>query len=244
MLIAGSTNNGKTMLVQRFVKAHPFVDDPKAEALEAQVLYLQMPPTPDARQFFLAVLDRLDAPVRRTASLAQLQALSLKILSQTRTKILIIDEIHNILGGRYEQQRAFLNLLRFLSNEIRVNLVCCGIATAARALQSDEQLANRFEHWPLPRWRIDNQTSALLNTVEMALPLKEESKISKPDVMDMIVSLSEGTIGEMIRLVALAAAEAINSGKEQIDRELLQYLRWIPPSERRKAAERALGLTG
>lgn len=244
LLIAGATNNGKTMLVQKFVNAHPFVNKPDADALEAQVIYLQMPPTPDPRQLFLAILDRLDAPVRRTAALAQLQSQALKLLILTKVKIVVIDEIHNIHAGRYNQQRGFLNLLRYISNELQVNLVCCGISTAAQALQSDEQLANRFEHWPLPKWRPDNQTSSLLNTIEMTLPLREESNLSDSPILNRIVALSEGTIGEIFRLISLAAAEAIMSGNEKIDADLLDKLRWIPPGNRRQAAERALGLPG
>lgn len=242
MLIAGATNNGKTMLVQKFVDAHPIVDDPVAKSVNAQVLYVQMPPIPDPRQFYLAILDRLNSPVRRTAVLGQLQAQALRLLSIVQVKILVIDEIHNVHGGRFEQQRSFLNLLRYISNENRVNLVCCGIATAVRALQSDEQLANRFEHWPLPRWRADNSTRTLLNTIEMTLPLRQESCLSQPELMHRIVGLSEGTIGEIVRLVSTAADQAIKCGKEMIDAELLDELRWIPPSDRRQAAERALGL--
>lgn len=244
MLIAGATNNGKTMLVRKFVDAHPFIDDPAASSLQAQVLYIQMPPTPDPRQFYLAILDRLDSPVRRTAVLGQLQAQAMKLLSIVKAKILVLDEIHNIHGGRFEQQRSFLNLLRYISNENQIHLVCCGVATAVRALQSDEQLANRFEHWPLPKWRANNTTRTLLNTIEMTLPLREASNLSATDTMQGIVRLSEGTIGEIVRLVSTAAAEAIRSGKEKIDATLLDELRWIAPGDRRQVAERALGLAG
>jgi hypothetical protein len=244
MLIAGATNNGKTMIVRKFVEAHPFIDDPVAKCLQANVLYIQMPPTPDPRQFYLAILDRLGSPVRRTAVLAQLQAQAMKLLSIVNVKILIIDEIHNIHGGRFEHQRSFLNLLRYISNEIRLSLVCCGISTSVRALQSDEQLANRFEHWPLPKWRLDNATRTLLNTIEMTLPLREESHLSQADIMQRIVALSEGTIGEIVRLVSTAASQAIRSGKEKIDARLLDELRWIAPGDRRQAAERVLGLAG
>lgn len=244
MLIAGATNNGKTMLVRRFVDAHPFVNDPAATSLQAQVLYIQMPPTPDPRQFYLAILDRLNSPVRRTAVLGQLQAQAMKLLSIVKVKVLVVDEIHNIHGGRFEQQRSFLNLLRYISNENQIHLVCCGIATAVRALQSDEQLANRFEHWPLPKWRSNNTTRTLLNTIEMTLPLREASNLSATDTMQGIVRLSEGTIGEIVRLISTAAAEAIRSGKERIDATLLDELRWIAPGDRRQVAERALGLAG
>lgn len=243
MLIAGPTNNGKTMLVNKFKEAYPLVDDPASLSLDAQVLYLQMPPSPEPRQFYLAILRALNSPVRTTAVLSHLQSQTVRLLTIAKVKILIIDEIHNILGGRFEQQRSFLNLLRYLSNENQIHIVCCGIPTAVRALQSDEQLANRFEHWALPRWRNDDSTRKLLNTIEMTLPLKFESNISKSDCMGRILGLSEGTIGEIMRLLSAAAQEAISTGHELIDVDLLDKMQWIPPSERRQAAERVLGLS-
>ncbi len=242
MLIAGSTNNGKTMLVRRFVESHPEFDDPDADASLASVLYVQMPPTPDPRQFYMAILDRLQSPVRRTAVLSQLQSQTIRLLGLVNTKVLVIDEIHNIHAGRIEHQRGFLNLLRYISNEHGIHLIACGLATSVRALQSDEQLANRFEHWPLPKWRVDGYTKALLNTIETLLPLRKQSSLSDPELIKRIVGLSEGTIGEIVRLILSAACEAIRSGQEFVDNILIDELRWIPPSERRAAAEHMLGV--
>jgi len=62
--------------------------------------------------------------------------------------------------------------------------------------------------------------------------------------MQQILRLSEGSIGEIVRLISTAATEAIRSGKERIDASLLDELRWIAPGDRRQVAERALGLAG
>ena len=34
-------------------------------------------------------------------------------------KIMIVDEVHHLLAGTVREQRQFLNLLKFLSNELR-----------------------------------------------------------------------------------------------------------------------------
>ncbi|MET3712661.1 hypothetical protein ABIC65_003379 [Sphingomonas trueperi] len=242
MLIAGATNNGKTMLVSKFVAAQPINKDPAAEATLVEVLYVQMPPVPDQRQFYLSILRKLDCPVRSTASLGTLQALTMKILSVVKTKMIVIDEIHNIFAGRFEQQRSFLNVLRFISNENSISLVCCGIEISVRALQYDEQLANRFEHWALPKWGYNDLSRRLLATMESTLPLHNASQLADRANMQLIISLSEGTIGEIGHLVSAAAHRAILTGKEKIDADLLAELSWIPPSQRRREAERVLGL--
>ncbi len=59
--------------------------------------------------------------------------------------MLIIDEIHNSLGGQNNKQREFLNLLRLIGNELKIPLICVGTKDAYLAIRSDTQLENRFE---------------------------------------------------------------------------------------------------
>ena len=60
LLLAGDTNNGKTMLIRRFVEMHP------AErgdlGISRKVLLIQAPPVPDERRLYFAILDALQAP--------------------------------------------------------------------------------------------------------------------------------------------------------------------------------------
>lgn len=51
LLIVGDTNNGKTMLVQRFKNLHPAIDNPSGEGIQAPVLLVQAPPIPDEGRF-------------------------------------------------------------------------------------------------------------------------------------------------------------------------------------------------
>lgn len=62
LLIIGDTNNGKTMLVQRFCKQHKPSDNPEGEAAIVPVLYVQAPPVPDEGRFYNAILELLFAP--------------------------------------------------------------------------------------------------------------------------------------------------------------------------------------
>lgn len=240
MLIAGVTNNGKTMLVRRFTDANPAVFDDEADAVSCSVLYIQMPPTPDARQFYLAILEKLNVPIQRTAVFSHVQSQTLRICRIVGLKVLVVDELHNIHGGRIEQQRHFLNLIRYISNELHIHIIGSGLPSALRALQSDEQLTNRFEHWPLPIWRSDKPCRMLLNTIESTLPLQRQSSLSETETMERILGLSGGTIGEIARLIREAAETAIRSGAERIDTDLLNSLGWVAPDDRRKAAEAVL----
>jgi hypothetical protein len=64
LLILGPTNNGKTMIVEKFRRAHPAVDamDAPRGVSVIPVLTIQMAPGADERRFFGAILDGLGVP--------------------------------------------------------------------------------------------------------------------------------------------------------------------------------------
>jgi Cdc6-like AAA superfamily ATPase len=168
LLLVGPTNNGKTMITEKFRRSHPGREATTTETgtAEVSVLRVQMPPAPNERRFFSAVLSALGAPDRAADHLVVKQDLAMRLLRATQVRILIIDEAHNLLSGAASQQRRFLNMLRWLGNELQIPLVAVGTAEALRAIQSDDQLANRFSPFPLPLWGDGEEYRRLLNSLE------------------------------------------------------------------------------
>jgi hypothetical protein len=130
MLIISPTNNGKTMIVEKFRRSHlPYEsDDGKYEVIP--VLMVQMPSDPTIQRFYAAIITALGSPVTRYPSTTRYETMALQLLSATKTKILIIDELHNILAGNGHKQREFLNLLRFIGNQLQLSIVGVGIKDA------------------------------------------------------------------------------------------------------------------
>ena len=60
-------------------------------------------------------------------------------------QVLVLDEIHNVLAASWREQRVVFNTLRYLSNELKLSLVCFGINEARQAINGDVQLARRFD---------------------------------------------------------------------------------------------------
>jgi hypothetical protein len=59
-------------------------------------------------------------------------------------RMLLLDEVHNNLAGTFREQRVVLNTLRYLSNELKISLVCFGVNEAREAISGDVQLARRL----------------------------------------------------------------------------------------------------
>jgi hypothetical protein len=237
LLIVGDTNAGKTMLANRFVQLHPADDNPDGDAVIVPVLVVQAPPGPDESRFYNAILEALFAPYNPRERVAQKQVQVLRILKQIGLRILIIDEVHNVLTGPVNKQRQFLNVLKYLGNDLQIPLVGLGTKEALRAIQADPQLANRFEPAALPRWRLNQEFQMLLASFEQALPLREPSRLADKQVARKLLALSEGSLGELSSLLTAAAVYAVQSGAERIDEQSLAALDWVPPSERRRRAE-------
>jgi hypothetical protein len=196
-----------------------------------------MPSAPDEKHFFGTLLAPLGVFDRLNDRLPARQGTALKLMRAAQVRVLIIDELHNVLAGPHMQQRRFLNLLRWLGNELRIPLVATGTAEALRAVQSDDQLANRFAPFALPLWQMGAENLRLLNTLEVVLPLRQASGFAQAPLSRKIITLAEGILGEMITVVKAAAIHAITSGEERITLRTLYQLTFIAPSQHRYAAE-------
>lgn len=238
LLLVGPSNNGKTMIIDKFRRTHAtgICAGGCDSAVAVPVLKMQMPPAPDEKRFFGAVLEALGAPDRSSNRLATKQDIAMRMMRATNVGMLIIDEVHNILTGTRMQQRRLLSLLRWLGNELQIPLVAVGTAEALRAIQSDDQLANRFTPFSLPSWRHDAEYLRLLNTLEAMLPLRERSGLEEPAFAQKLLNAAEGILGEVVNLVTTAAVAAVAAGEERIRIERIDDIGFIPPTERRRVA--------
>jgi type II secretory pathway predicted ATPase ExeA len=236
MLLVGPTNNGKTMIVEKFRRDHPQKLFGTGYVALVPVLKIQMPAGPDEPRFLTAIVETLGKERAANTRLATLQGQALQTMQRKQTRMLVIDELHNILSGTPPQQRRMLNLIRWLGNELQIPLVGVGTVEALRAVQSDDQLANRFEPFALPLWSDDDDFRRLLNTLEAVLPLRKRSDLDDPALANRIYAAGEGILGEIIAIVMQAAVEAVRSGSERITARTIDAASFIRPSERRRVA--------
>lgn len=243
LLIIGDTNNGKTMLVKRFCRMHPAYDNPEGESVVVPVLYIDCPPKPDEGRLYDEILGKLYQKFKERDNPGNKHSHVVKVCSKIGVKMIVLDEVQHILAGSNNQQRLFLNVLKTLGNKLRVPLVAVGVREAFNAIQSDPQLANRFELAPLPRWRLgDEEYERLLASFEALLPLKKPSFLYDQSIANKLYAMTDGYIGELARLLSKAAEKAVLNGEECIGVKLLDSLDWEAPSERRRQMDKILGV--
>jgi Bacterial TniB protein len=141
------------------------------------LLLLRAPPAPDERHFYLHILAAVGAPATaiavRSQNAASLEGRVIALLRDLGLRMIMIDEVHNLLAGTHREQRRFLNVLCYLSNELEVSFVCFGVSEAVDAIRGDVQLARRLDEHHLPNWRADFELVQSL-TISAVTPLEAE----------------------------------------------------------------------
>jgi type II secretory pathway predicted ATPase ExeA len=236
LLVIGETNNGKTMLARRFARLHP--REEREDQSLIPVLYIQAPSAPEEGRLYNHILEAINAPYQARDTAAGKEIQVVRLLRALHLRLLIIDEIHDVLAGPLDRQRQFLNVLKYLGNELQISILGLGTVDALRAVATNPQLDNRFRKMALFRWKMDREYLMLLASFQKLLPLRNPFSLTDQSLATTLLAMSEGNIGELHEILKVASERAIRCGREKIDRELLHDLDWVPPSQRAREAAR------
>lgn len=221
LLVIGRSNNGKTEILKEFVKRHPAEDRPEFDTIYAPVAYIQSPPGP-SEHILLDKLIKMHGMAVRTNDSADRKLMQvMEMLQRVQTKVLIVDELNSLLAGSVTKQRFYLNMLKYISNELQIGIVAAGTKEALYAVDSDAQIKSRFPQRTLPLWKEDKDFKKLLFNFEFVLPLKRPSEIYKGEIASKLYGLSEGVLGELAKILRSAAKHAILTQEERITLDVI-----------------------
>jgi hypothetical protein len=174
---------------------------------------------------YAQILAALGAPQNPRSTVVDLEQVALRLMRAVDVHVLLLDEIHNILAGTYREQRIVLNVLRYLSNELKISLVCFGVNEAREAISGDVQLARRLEEFPLPHWFGDETFEQLVLAIIRNLPLRQPSVLSAR-ALRRILQVTGGITARVFRMLDELAICAIETGAERITDDAVE--RWRP----------------
>ena len=241
LLIIGDTNSGKTLIGKRFESMHPprFVDAIDSQSktpyqrIVMEVMMVQCPPVPSEKRLYISILDKLQVPYKNSGRIEYLQSAVINGMRRLGVKILILDELNNVILGSPAKQREFLQIIKYIANELELSIVASGTEDAFYVVNSDDQLANRFDKVVLSKWKYDEEYLRMLASLEKVMGLRESSNLIEQPLALKILEMSEGLLGEIVKVVRKAAVHEIQSGREKITLKTLSEIIWNPPSIRR-----------
>ena len=103
------------------------------------MLVVELAGRPNERRLYAQILAVVGAPQNPRATIVELERTAVRLLGDLGVQVLILDEIHNVLAASWREQRVVFNTLRYLSNELKLSLVCFGIMEARQAINGDVQ---------------------------------------------------------------------------------------------------------
>ncbi|MGJ0376915.1 TniB family NTP-binding protein [Aliarcobacter cryaerophilus] len=229
LLIYGDSNNGKTAILKRMYDLYKtkldYVTKDGEAIYEIPIIYFQAPTIPDESRLYSLILDELCVPQKRTDKVVIKANLAKHYLNKLGTKMILIDEIHSALRGNLNKQRTFIDDLKQLSNSLSLTIVLAGTREAYSALSIGNETGSRFPALELPRWNNDKKFRSFVATYERCLPLKEASNMAEnSELLNTLFYQSEGLIGKTVNLLKKAAIKAINSKREYIIVDDIEYL--------------------
>lgn len=219
-LVVGDPDNGKTMLLQECMKRHPQAVS-EADETRLPVLVFETPSEPDEGRLYSAILSALRIAHRPDASPERLLGKVIDGVESLDVRVLMADELHNMLHGSPASQRQFLASLKSLLNMLRRPFVAAGTRDAVLALATDTQFVTRFEQLALPRWGVNMEARRLLASLENMTPLAKPSNLAGKELAEPIILGGGGTIGGIVKLAKRSAIAGIMSGAECITREIV-----------------------
>lgn len=240
LLVAAAQGSGKTMLAKAIDRRHGAQAATETESRRThRAVMITMTNARDSRVVYTRILDALGAPIAASARYSDREREVLRVLKSFDTRLLVVDEIQDILKTTTKQRTIALDVVKFLMNEAMLPVLALGTDVAKKAISTDPHLAKRFAHRALPVWTFDDDLREFLEALEKMIPLKYPSNLSSPTIMKKLVELSEGVLHNLVQLIDFASLSALVDGSERITLPLIQRASKEMPIEAIDVLERS-----
>jgi Cdc6-like AAA superfamily ATPase len=130
--------------------------------------------------------------------------------------MLIIDEIQHLLSCSAREQRAALNMVKFLSNERRMTIVAAGTHEALHVMRFDPQIASRFEQMELPVWSESEELRRFIAGYLAMLPIRKNPTAIDKRFVEYLLAFTDGVTGRIIDLLRRAAVDALTHKSKSV----------------------------
>ena len=228
MLLYGDSNNGKTAILKKFYRnfsKDEYIDEDGDLIHLMPIVYVISESSSDESVMFSKILSAMNVPVNHKEKITKKKEEVIYNLGIMKTKLIIIDEIQNVLQGPYNKMTQLITSLKTLNNTTAIPIILAGTQDAMSAISIDNQTKSRFKPLELPNWNNDENFSRFITTIEAMLPLKKASNLYQNyELLTYLHELSNGCIGEVIDILKDASIYAIRTKSEKITKKEIKEI--------------------
>ena len=211
--MVGDSRTGKTVACNAYRHKH---SEPRSsgESAFVPVMYLHAPTESGPRELFVGLLEYLQYRITR-GTIADLRERVYRLLKTCQVEMIILDEAHRMRPKTFSELRDIFDLLN-------ISVVLVGTDRLDAVVRRDEQVYNRF--MACHRFhRMDSQmledTTAIWETYVLRLP--QPSNLTSAPMQKILATSTRGYLGLLDDILRNAARQALQSGRSQIDLNLL-----------------------
>ncbi|WDH32411.1 TniB family NTP-binding protein [Pseudomonas chlororaphis] len=227
ILVSASAGMGKTSLLEK-IESDLEVLRKRREAYRGYISF-SLSSNPTMRELENRISEALGVSIGRVRN-GTVPETFCQLSRLRNVRLMLIDEVHNLLlVGRVDQRKNLAFFRALSSPPMSLSIIAFGTDDAFHAISSDAQLERRFQTYELPRWRENDNFRKFLATYESSLPLKKPSELWRQDCVKFLLSVTGGITDAIVKRVTRGAVWAILDGKEKIDLGCLEKAADIPP---------------
>lgn len=227
MLISGRPGMGKTSLFKRIESDMEALRKRNVESYSCIAFSLASDPTLNC--FEDTIGEALGVPIGKIRN-GLIPQTFCRLAHLRNLRLVLIDEVHNLLNAGRIDQRKNLAFLRALSSPpMSLSIIAFGVDDAVHAISSDAQLERRFQMCDLPPWKQNDSFRQFLTAYEGTLPLRSPSELWQQEKVKFLLSATDGITDSIVKRITRGAVWAILDGKERIDLACLEKATDIPP---------------
>ena len=146
------------------------------------------------------------------------------MLRHAAPRMLVIDEILCLLCCTTREQRAALNAIKFLANQLRISIVVAGTHESLHVMRYDPQIASRFEQIELPIWSESDDLRRFIAGYLALLPVRRTPSSFNKQFVEYLLKLTDGVTGRVIGVLRHAAVQAIADRTRRVGLDQLQHV--------------------
>ncbi|MET7361969.1 TniB family NTP-binding protein [Streptomyces sp. NPDC005562] len=228
LMVSGLPGTGKTSAIAQLGRAHELLDRARHPKVgdRIPVLYVTVPPAATARMVAAEFARFLGLPVRPRSNMTDIIEAVVSVCTDTRTGLVVVDEIHNI-SQRTQAGAEVSDTLKYFSERIPATFVYAGIGLETSELlvgTRGAQIAGRFTLVPTGPFPYGDEWKGLIATMEETLILHDHPPRSLVKLDRYLHNRTDGMIGALSHAIRGAAIDAILNGTERVTKEGLDAI--------------------
>lgn len=227
-LYLGPPGSGKSSISQVIQRAYPISARDEGETPAPKAVAISI----SGARTITAVLTRLRTAIGVPMGYRNIENLTeilLESLKRANCRLLILDEMQDLLNMREGEQMRVLETIKRVMNEVKLSVVGFGDIRAETAFNVDQHIRARFKTFAIPKWEEGDEFAGFLKALEQHLPLNNRSDLARPEIQKILMKETGGQLDAMLARIKNAAAVAIADGTERITKAMLEVDLPRPP---------------